>query len=261
MSTNGQQFRNINEAIEALNNNDGRITNAAIEYLAEVPEESIPILKSIIREKKEKWIWAMSALGKISKEAAFSLYVKLLEDNFYLKENDGTRKVYGLGSKNGCLVQPNIYGSVLATNLGWLGDKRAIPVLKEALKQGDLEVRTSAFSALYDLGNFSLEELFDLAKQEKEVDIANIIMSAGTKNIHSNTNFAINIFDQIIQEFPNDKYKVASAHFWKIQCFELLKMFDKALLECNEVLKYSEFENLTTQVEKKKERILLNLKP
>lgn len=258
-AANGQQFTDTDEAIAALGNKDWQIKQAAIDFLAENPQKSVSLLKKIIEEQKENWIWAMSPLNKASKEDAVSLYIKLLGDNFYLKEKDGTRKIFGLGSKNGCLVQPNIYGRVLAKNLGWLGNKLAIPVLKEALKQGDIEVRTSAFYALYELDYFSLQNLFDLAKQEKEVDIAEIIMSVGWKNIHSNNELAIKIFDRIIEEFPNDKYKVASAHFWKIQCFELLQMLDKALLECDEVLKYPEFVNLTEQVVKKKQDLLLKL--
>ncbi len=194
----------------------------------------------------------MYALNEISKETAATFYIKLLENNFYEKEKTGKRKLYGLGSNNGCIAFGYIYGSALAQNLGWLGDKRAIPVLQEALKQGDYEVRKQAVKALYNLENISLQELFEMAKQEKEVDVAEIIMSVGWENIHSKTEFAIEIFDQIIRDFPNDKYKTASAHFWKIQCYELLQMFDKALLECEEVLKFPEFENLTKQVEERK---------
>ena len=222
LSANGQHFQSIDEAVKVLGNYDSQVKDAAINYLAEVPKKSVPILKNIIKEKKENWVWAMFALNKISKETTVSLYIKLLEKNFYLKEKDGTRKFFGLGTKNGCLVQENIYGGVLARNLAWLEDKRAISVLREALKQGDSEVRRNAFYALYKLNDISLQNLFDLAKQEKEVDVAEIIMSIGWENIHSNNEFAIKIFDQIIAEFPNDNYKVASAHLWKIQCFELL---------------------------------------
>ena len=259
VSADGQQFRSVNEAIDALKNSDYKVSDAARNYLAETPKKSVPVLKNIIEEKKENWIWAMSALNEISKENAVTLYIKLLEKNFYLKEKDGTRKKFGLGTKNGCLVQENIYGGMLVMNLAWLEDKRAIPVLQKSLKQGDSKVRGYAFYALYKLDDITLQNLFDLAKQEKEVDVAEIIMSIGTENIHSNNEFAIAVFDRIIEEFPKDNYKVASAHFWKIQCFELLQMFDKAFLECEEVLKYSQFENLTNQVKKKKEAILVKL--
>lgn len=243
---NGQQFKNADEAIKALGNQ--QIRNAAIEFLVKNPKKSVPILKKIIKEKKENWVWAMSALNKTAKDVAVSFYIKLLKDNFYEKEKDGRRKLSGFG---------NIYGGALAGNLAWLGDKRAIPVLQTALKQGDYRVRERAFYALYKLKDISLQDLFNLTGGEKEVDIVEIIMSVGWENIHSNTKFAIEIFNKVIREFPNDKYHTASAHFWKIQCFEILKMYDEALRECEEVLKYTEFENLTKQVKKWKERLLL----
>ena len=259
LSVNAQQFQNTDEAVKALGSSDYKVKDAAIEYLTEVPKKSVPILKKIIRGKEDTWNWAMFALNKISKESAVILYIKLLEENFYEKEKDGTRKIYGLGTKNGCFDPGNDYGSGLAMNLAWLGDKRAIPVLKEAFKQAGPDVRRNALYALFKLDDISLQNLFDLAKQEKEIDIADMIISIGAENIHTNNEAAIKIFDQIIEEFPNDNYKVASAHFWKIQCYELLQMFDKALVECDEVSKYPTFVNLTDQVIKKKEKILLRL--
>ncbi len=147
----------------------------------------------------------------------------------------------------------------MAYHLGEIGDERAIPVLQEALKQGDREVRENAYTALYKLKNISLEDFFDIVDTEKEVNILSLISRIGNQNIHSNTNFAIEIFDRIIHGFPQARYEVASAHFWKIQCFELLEQFDKALEECDEVLKFSDFENLTKQVEKTKEKLLLKV--
>jgi tetratricopeptide (TPR) repeat protein len=145
----------------------------------------------------------------------------------------------------------------LAYGLGEIGDKRAVPVLREALKQGDKDVRENAYSALYKLEDISLEDFFALVDAEKEINIVSLISRIGNTNIHSNTNFAIEIFDRIIREFPQKQYEVAAAHFWKIQCYELLKQYDKALKECDEVLRFPEFENLTEQVVQKKEKLLL----
>jgi tetratricopeptide (TPR) repeat protein len=149
----------------------------------------------------------------------------------------------------------------LAYHIGEIGDERAIPVLREALKQGDKEVKENAYFALYKLKDISIEDFFDIADTEKEVKIVSLISRIGLENIHSNTNFAIETFDRIIQGFPQERYEVASAHFWKIQCFELLKQYDKALQECDEVLKFPDFENLTIQANQKKEKLLLEGKP
>ncbi len=148
----------------------------------------------------------------------------------------------------------------MAYSLGQIGDERAIPVLREALKQGDREVKENAYSALYKLGDISIEDFFAIADTEKEVKIVSLISQIGRENIHSNTNFAIEVFDRIIQRFQHERYAVASAHFSKIQCFELLQQYDKALEECDEVLKFSDFENLTEQVKQKKENFLLKSK-
>lgn len=252
-----QEFSNIDEAVQALKSKDWKIKDKAADYLAQNSKESIPVLKKIIKIKDDGWITAMFTLGRTKDESVAPFYIKLLENNFYNKDKNGKRIEYGLGSPFGCIVEPNRYGGDLAFWLGEIGDERAIPVLREALKQGDHEVRTHAYSALYKLKGISLEDFFKIVETEKEVNILSLISAIGRQNIHSNISFAIEIFDRIIQEFPQAQYEVAAAHFSKIQCFELLEQFDKALEECDEVLKYPEFENLTKQVVEKKEKLLL----
>ncbi len=255
-----QEFENVDEAVKALENKDWNIKDAAADYLLKNQKESVPILKKIIKNKQSGWITAIFTLTKIKDESIVPFYIKLLEANFYNKDENGKRIIYGFGSPNGCIVSPNQYGGILAYNLGQIGDERAVPVLREALKQGDKEVREKAYFALYKLKDISTEDFFGIADTEKEINIVALISQIGGENIHSNTNFAIEIFDRIIREFPQKRYEVASAHFWKIQCFELLKQYDKALEECDEVLKFSDFENLTEQVKQKKEKLLLESK-
>jgi len=254
---NAQEFKNIDEAVQALAGKDWKIKDAASDYLAQNQNESVPILKKFIKAKDDGWITATFTLTKTKDESAAPFYIKLLETNFYNKDKNGKRIIYGLGSAYGCIVLPNQFGGILAYHLGEVGDERAIPVLREAIKQGDTEVRNNAYTALYKLKDISLEDFFGMVNTEKEVNILSLISQIGNQNIHSNTNFAIEIFDRIIQEFPQARYEVAAAHFWKIQCFELLEQFDKALEECDEVLKFSDFENLTEQIEKKRGKLLL----
>ena len=255
-----QEFKDVNEAAKGLENTDWKIKDAAADYLLKNQRESVPILKKIIKNKQNGWITAIFTLTKTKDESISPFYIKLLEDNFYNKDENGKRLIYGFGSSNGCIVFPNQYGGILAYSLGEIGDKRAIPVLREALKQGDKEVKEKAYFALYKLEDISLEDFFAIADTEKEVKIVSLISQIGNENIHSNTNFAIEVFDRIIQRFPQERYEVASAHFWKIQCFELLKQYDKALEECDEVLKFSDFENLTKQIKQAKEKLLVKSK-
>ena len=77
--------------------------------------------------------------------------------------------------------------------------------------------------------NISLDELFELAKSEPDTGILDILEKEGWRNIHSKTNYAIEVFDRIIQEFPNNDQYISGAHFWKIQCYTLLKEYKKAI--------------------------------
>jgi len=255
-----QEFKDVNEAAKALENTDWKVKDAAADYLLKNQKESVPLLKKLIKNKQSGWITAIFTLTKIKDESVLPFYIKLLEGNFYNKDENGKRIIYGFGSPNGCIVNRNQYGGILAYSLGQIGDERAVPVLREALKQGDEEVKQHAYFALYKLKDISIEDFFAIVDTEKEVKIVSLISQIGGENIHSNTNFAIEIFDRIIQRFPQERYAVASAHFSKIQCFELLKQYDKALEECDEVLKFSDFENLTEQIKQKKERLLLESK-
>ena len=255
-----QEFKNVDEAVQALKGKDWSIKDAAADYLVKNQKESVSILKKIIKNKQTGWITAIFTLTKINDESVLPFYIKLLEGNFYNKDENGKRIIYGFGSPYGCIVNRNHYGGILAYSLGQIGNERAVPVLREALKQGDKEVKQHAYFALYKLKDISVEDFFGMVETEKEINIISLISQIGGENIHSNTNFAIEIFDRIIQGFPQERYAVASAHFSKIQCFELLKQYDKALEECDEVLKFPDFENLTEQIKQKREKLLLKSK-
>ncbi|MBZ5553710.1 MAG: HEAT repeat domain-containing protein [Acidobacteriia bacterium] len=207
----------------------------------------------MVEKQQDGWIYACSALVKSKDARVLPFFIKLLSRNFFAKEPDGTRKRYGLGSKNGCTEIPFVFGGVIASSLGEIGDKRAMPILKDAAIQGDPEVRRNAYRAMYALGGLSLDELFDMAKKNSDprVNIADLITSIGWASIHSNPRIAMEIFDRIIAELPNDEYEVASAHFWKVQCLEVLKRYADAMRECEEVLKFPQFENLTWQIRAK----------
>ena len=65
---------------------------------------------------------------------------------------------------------------------------------------------------------------------------------------HSNPRRAVKLYDRVIRELPQESYEVASAHYWKIQCFQNLKQFSRALEQCAVVLKVVKFDNLTQQM-------------
>jgi len=213
----------------------------------------------IVERKEKGWIHASAALTRTKDERVAPFYINLLRNNYYEKEKDGTRKQFGLGTKNGCEVWPFLYGGVLARALGTMGDKRAIPVLKEAAKEGDSEVRRRAYEALYKLEALSLDDLFDMAKKDADpqANVVSIIEGIGWASIHSDTPHALKVFDRIIAELPKHEQGVAGAHFWKVQCFTLLKQYDRAIQECDEVMKFPQNASLIAQVKTKREALRL----
>lgn len=243
-------FTGVTEAIAALAKSPNESKWAAVTYLANHPEESLPQLFRLMENQEDGWIYASAALVRSKDARVLPFLLELLRNNFFLKEADGSRKQFGLGTKNGCTAIPNMLGSVVAQRLGELGDKRATDTLWDAASQGDPAVRDSAYAALYALGGLSLDELFDMAKEGSD-GTAEIIEEIGWQTIQSDTNFAIRLFDRIIAEIPGDEYRVASAHFWKVQCFELLKDYDNALRECQEVMKFTKYDNLVSQAKEK----------
>ena len=249
-------YTNVTEALLALAASPESPWQA-IEYLAKYPDESVPRLMTMVTNQDKGWVYGSAALVRSKDERVVPFYIDLLRNNYYAKETDGTRKQYGLGTKNGCEVMPHIFGGVLARGLGELGDSRAIPTLKEAAKQGDSEVCQNAYEALYKLGALTLDDLFAMAKKnaDPQASIPNIIQGIGWSSIHSDTHFALKVFDRVIAELSEHEYEMASAHFWKVQCFTILKQYDQAMLECDEVMKFPKHENLIGQIKAKREEI------
>lgn len=221
----------------------------AEQYLLKNQEVSLPDLMKIVRNKEDGWISCTYILEKSKEPAVVPLFIDLVRENFFMKEADGSRMKFGFASKNGCEMIANQYGAVLASLLGSIGDARAIPVLKEATKQGDPEVQKSAYGALYALGNISIDDIFIIAKDaDPSLRIPDLLMGVINALHHSNPQRAVKLYDRVIRELPQESYEVASAHYWKIQCFQNLKEFDRALEQCEVVLKVVKFENITKQI-------------
>jgi hypothetical protein len=257
LQTYAQDFTDTTEALSALGSKNFNISWNAIKYLAAHPKESTPTLMRLVEQKEDRWISAMQALTFTKQEEVILLYIKLLEENVQEKDEFGEIKQYGLGSKHGCVVRPNLYAAVLAEHLGELGNSRAIPVLYKVIKEGDRQVQEKAYGSLYKLGAISLDEMFQIGKDRNDSrgTILEVIMRIGWESIHSENEFAIGLFDRVIREFPQEDFYVASSYFWKIQCYELLQEYERALQACDEALRYPQFENLVEQINRKKEEI------
>jgi HEAT repeat protein len=241
-----EQFGSVKDAIAALADGPSSTKWSAVQYLANHPDESIPQLFWIVENQKPGWENASSAIVRSKDARALPFFTRLLADNFFLKEADGSRKKFGFGSKNGCLVMSNLFGSVLAMHLGELGDPAAIPTLRDATSQGDAAVEASAYDALYRLGAVTLDELFSLASVAKP-NLRQVVEEIGWRSLYSDPKFAIALFDRTVKDFADDPRRVAGAHFWKIQAFENDKDYGAALREVDELMKFENYENLVSQ--------------
>ena len=147
---------------------------------------------------------------------------------------------------------------MLTYHLGSIGDKRAIPVLKEAVIKGDSSVQASAYGALYRLGEFSFAELLGVVQgasdpwREIDQEVVGIIDEVRSRD----SKRAIELYDRVIAELPEDSYAVANAHYWKISCYQDLKQYDRALLQCDALLKKTNFTNYTQQVPRMRAKII-----
>lgn len=245
------EFSKVQEAIAVFQDeslDDWKLKTNAEEYLLQHQKESLPILMRIVTNQEPGWVYSAYALANSKSPEVVPFFIRVCKDNFFLKDADGRRKVFGFGSKNGCEVVPNHYGSVLASLLGSLGDKRAIPVLQEAAAQGDSAVQKSSYAALHELDAITLDELFRVAKSSSDpgmgVNDAILEIIQGLEDAA----LAVTLYDRVIAEYPADSYAVASAHYWKVGRYKQLKQYDKALEQCALVSTLTKYPNLVEQM-------------
>jgi len=251
-----ESFPDVTAAVGVLASPDGRIHWEALEFLAARPSESIPRLMTMVRDEEDGWVWALAALEHSRDDRAVPFLIALMKDNFYKRDADGKRIVYGYGSPHGCEEWPFRYGATLAWSLGNMGDKRAIPVLREATQAGDDEVKRKAYVARYKLKDATLDDLFEINRQEPRLEMLNEIEGIGWTAIHTDNRFAIEVFDRMAAEAQGDEWCVAGAHFWKIRCYSLLGRYDKAIRECDEVLRFPKCTSLVVQAERRKAELV-----
>ncbi|GEM_PF-2784209 len=246
------EVTSIEEAIAVIqdeNSEDLKRDQEAEEYLSKNQKASLPVLMRIVKNKEAGWISCAFILEKSEDPDVVPLFIDLVRKNFFMKEADGSRMEFGFALKNGSELVTNQYGAVLVSLLGSIGDPQALPVLKDAAKHGDPEVQRNAYQALYELGAISFDEIFEFAKTaDPSVRMPDIVMGVINGLIHRDPERAVGLYDRVIDEFPKESYEVAGAHYWKIQCYRNLKKFDRALAQCDVVLKVVKFENLTEQM-------------
>lgn len=245
-----QDFKDTAEALSALSNNDPMVAGKAVTYLAARPQESTPLLIKLVEQKDDGWVYAMSALTSTKQESVVLFYIKLLENNIEVKDEAGERPLDSFELYHGRTARPNHYGRVIAYQLGVLEDRRAIPVLQRAVEEGDRVLKEKAYWALYRLGATSLDELFQIGHTGRgsEANILEVIMHIGWESIFSETELALGIFDRVISEFPKEEDYVVGSYFWKVQCYEILHEYERAIEACDEVLKHPQYKDMVAQI-------------
>jgi tetratricopeptide (TPR) repeat protein len=225
------------------------------------------VLMRAVENKENGWNIFAYGLMRSKNPEVTAFFIRLVQQNLYLKEADGSRMEFGFGAKNGCEEMSNDLGSVLAFYLGSIGDKRAVPTLREAVKQGDSAVRDSAYRALFRLGEYSFEEILDKLGELSFWEDAGVTVTnpdgpspntvmAIIEDVRSrDSERAIGLYDQIIGKFPARSPEVARAHFSKILCYEDLKKHDLALRQCEVALQKVKLQDYTKRIPKIRNRI------
>ncbi len=220
-------------------------------------------------EKKEN-DWNILAYGlRRSKDPEITaFFIRLVQQNLYVKDANGNRMKFGFGSSHGCEEITNELGSGLAIHLGEIGGKRAVTALKEAVEQGDSAVRDGAYRALYKLGEYSFEEILSMlgAISFDEKFGMNVTNSVG---LSSNTVMAIiedvsvfdskraiELYDRIIEKFPAGSEEVARAHWSKILCYHNNQQYDLALKQCEVALEKGNLKDYTKRITEIRNQII-----
>jgi len=244
-----ETFTNVTQALEVFQQRgaDFRASLQASKYLKEHPEESIAPLLEIVKSKGYRWQTAGSILAKTKNEEVLHIYMELLADNLFEKEADGSRKLSPPTGAN--------YGAQIAEYLGKMGDKRAIPVLKKAVEQGDFQVSRSALEALFYLNDISMAELFEMASKEKYPSTTCVILSIAHDAMRSDPTNTLPVLDRIIDSFPEQKQNVGLSHMYKMECYEKIGRYEQAIQEAEQALKYSEIDYLFEHISERKQEI------
>ena len=129
----------------------------ALDYLEEHVEEAIDPLLEIVKTKGYRWQSVGRILARSKSEKVLNVYLELLTNNLFETETDGSRRLWAKGVS---------YGGNIAKFLGEMGDERAIQALRDAVDQGDHQVRWAAIKALYYLGDLSMDQLFEMGVNE-----------------------------------------------------------------------------------------------
>ncbi len=223
---------------------DFKTSRKAWDYLEEHPNESTSPLLAVVKTKGNSWQSAGHILAKTKNDDVLYTFIELLADNLFETEADGSRRLSPKGVS---------YGGNIAEFLGEMGDKRAIPVLRNAVDKGDHQVRWAAIEALYYLGDISMDQLFKMGVNEGYSSTGHVILSIAWNDAYSDPAFILTVLDRFLETFPEEEFEVSLAHRYKMNCYDYLGKYDEALREADIIFEMLGY--LPSPTESLKERI------
>ena len=222
-----REFASAVDALYALNHMSECHCDTGVKafrYFKNHPDESIPVLIDFITNHKERPYDTLGALANIRDERVITFLIKLsYEELNYVYDGD-VRSYFNSKELVGHLIQV----------LGDYGDKRAIPIIEESLGREHNQHRDRDLEALCELGKISIPELFDqhLGSSAKEIH------SLASRNEYANPKFSVEVYDWIIDHFPQRRALLKDCHVGKVMALCNLKEYSLALAEC-EFLKWN----------------------
>jgi tetratricopeptide (TPR) repeat protein len=216
----------------------------ALDYLEEHIEESIDPLLEIVKTKGYRWQSVGGILARSQNDKVLNFYLELLANNLFETEADGSRRLWAKGVS---------YGGNIAKFLGKMGDERAIQALKDAVDQGDHQVRWAAIKALYYLGDLSMDQLFEMGINEGYHSTGTVILGIAYDDKYSDPAYILTVLDRFTETFPEEEFEVRLAHGYKAYCYDYLGKYLEALREIDIVFERQGY--LSSPTKNHKERI------
>jgi len=184
----------------------------AYRYFINHPDESIPVLIDFTLKNKRRHYVSVRALSKIRDERVVTFLIQLANDE--------------LNNLANTITDDELIGHLIAV-LGDYGDKRAIPIIEESLERLNNQHRERDLEALCELGKISIAELYE-RHSESVVEIHKI----ASANEYSNPKFSVEVYDWIINRFPERLKLLMSCHAGKVIALYNAQEYALALREC-----------------------------
>lgn len=196
----------------------------AYRYFINHPDESIPLLIDFTLKHKQRHYVGVTALSRIRDERVITFLIQLADDELHNRANT-------IGGDNSYNEGHPYYSEGLTSHLidvlGDYGDKRAIPIIEESLGRLNNQHRDRDQEALCKLGKIRVSELY-----ERHLKSVEEIHKIASSNVYTNPKFSIEVYDWLINRFPQRQELLKSCHAGKVMALYNAQEYALALREC-----------------------------